>query len=101
MIVYIVNLDVEVLIADEYLAWLRAHADEMRTLPGFLGGRIFEQLEPAPQPGRAVFSVHYRLRDRAAFEDYLREHAPRMREAGLRAFGARVRASRGLLQALE
>ncbi|HET7557868.1 MAG TPA: DUF4286 family protein [Rhodanobacteraceae bacterium] len=99
MIVYIVNLDVEAGIAGEYLAWLRAHADEMLGLPGFLGAEIFERLEPAPESGRTGFSVHYRLRDREAFDAYLQEHAARMREAGLRAFGGRVRASRGLLQA--
>ena len=99
MIVYVVNLDVEIAIAGEYLAWLRAHAEEILGLPGFLGAEIFERLEPVPESGRAGFSVHYRLRDRAAFDAYLRDHAPRLREAGLRAFGERVRASRGLLKA--
>lgn len=99
MIVYVVNLDVEASIAAEYLAWLRAHADEILSLPGFLGAEIFQRLEPVAESGRAGFSVHYRLRDREAFDTYLREHAARMREAGSRAFGERVRASRGLLQA--
>jgi len=101
MIVYIVNLEVEAAIASEYLDWLRAHSDEMLTLSGFLGVEVFERLEPMAGPGRVEFSVHYRLRDREAFDAYLRDHAPRMREAGLRAFGNRVRARRGLLQAVQ
>lgn len=98
MIVYAVELDVDAALADEYLPWLRSHAQEMLALPGFEGAEIFERLEPAPEPGRVGYCVHYRLRDRAAFEAYLRDHAPRMREQGLRAFGERVRAHRGLLK---
>ena len=98
MIVYVVDLDVEAAIASEYLGWLRAHSDEMLTLSGFLGVEVFERLEPLAEPGRMEFSMHYRLRDREAFDVYLRDHAPRMREAGLRAFGDRVRARRSLLQ---
>jgi antibiotic biosynthesis monooxygenase (ABM) superfamily enzyme len=99
MIAYLVELDVEAALAADYLSWLRAHVQEMLALPGFLGAEIFERLEPAPGPGRVGYSVHYRLRDRAAFDAYLREHASRMREAGVRAFGDRVHARRGLLQA--
>jgi hypothetical protein len=101
MIVYAVELEMESALAGEYLPWLRAHAQEMLRLPGFLGAEIFERLEPAPGPGRVGFSVHYRLQDRAASDAYLREHAARMREPGLRAFGDRVVARRGLLQAPE
>jgi len=99
MIVYVIELDVDAALANEYLPWLRAHAQEMLDLPGFTGAEVFECLEPAPEPGRVGYAVHYRLRDRATFEGYLREHAGRMREQGLRAFGDRVRARRALLQA--
>lgn len=101
MIVYVVELDLEAALAGEYLPWLRAHVQEMLGLPGFVSAEIFERLEPASGPGRVGYCVHYRLRDRAAFEAYLREHAACMREAGLRAFGDRVHARRGLLQAPE
>ena len=100
MIVYVVELDMAAALANEYLPWLRTHVQEMLNLPGFVGAEIFERLEPAPAPEQVGYSVHYQMRDRAAFDHYLRDHAPRMREAGLRAFGARVRASRGLLQTL-
>lgn len=99
MIVYAVELDMEAALADEYLPWLRAHVQEMLDLPGFVNAEIFERLEPAPEPGRVGYAVHYRLHDQAAFEAYLSGHAARMREAGLRAFGDRVHARRSLLQA--
>lgn len=98
MIIYTVDLEVEAAIAAEYLAWLQRHVQEMLTLPGFLAAEIFQRIEPAPAEGRASYCVHYRLRDRDAFDQYLTTHASRMREQSLLAFGSRVRAGRGLLQ---
>jgi heme-degrading monooxygenase HmoA len=100
MIVYVVDLEVDEAIASGYLLWLRAHVREMLELPGFEGAQIFERLEPSLTTDGKAYSVHYRLRDREAFEAYLREHAPRMRSAGAR-FGAQVHATRGLLKPLQ
>ena len=100
MITYVVDLEVDAAIAAEYLPWLREHVHEMLALPGFVDAQVFESLDPAPPPGTIAYSVHYRLRDRAAFDEYLRRHATSMRAGGAR-FGERVRASRTLLQALE
>lgn len=101
MIVYVVDLDIDAAIAGEYAIWLRSHVNEMLVLPGFLGADILERIEPAEAPDRKAFSVHYHLRDTDAFDAYLRDHAMRMREAGLQRFGERVRASRGLLKSLD
>lgn len=101
MILYIVDLEVDASIDATYMAWLREHVEEILRLPGFIGAEIFMRLEPPSAPGCRGYSVHYRLRDRVAFDRYLAEHAPRMREAGQRRFGDRFRASRGLLQSLE
>ena len=98
-VVYVVDLDVEAALANEYLAWLREHVREMLALPGFAAAQIYERLETS-SPGRVAYSVHYRLRDRASYDAYLREHAPRMRAAGAR-FADRVHASRRLLRTLE
>ena len=82
----------------EYLAWLDEHVHEMLALPGFTGAEILIRSEPPAPAGRFIVQAHYRLRDRAAWDDYLAHHAPRMREAGLARFGQRVRASRALLE---
>ncbi len=100
MILYVVDLDVDADLAEEYLLWLRAHMREMLKLPGFIDAELVKRLEPPSPEGRVNLGVRYRLRERAAFDDYLREYAPRMRAAGAR-FGERVRASRQLMQTLE
>jgi uncharacterized protein DUF4286 len=99
MILYVVDLDVEAALAREYLQWLSEHVREMLALPGFAAAQVCERLEPS-SPGRLVYTVHYHLRDRAAYDAYLREHASRMRADGSR-FGDRVRASRSLLHVLQ
>jgi quinol monooxygenase YgiN len=100
MIVYVVELEMDAALRDEYLVWLREHVAVMLALPGFLGAQILERREPAPPPGRWAVATHYRLRDRAAWDAYLADHAPRMRAAGLARFGPQVQASRRLLEAL-
>jgi antibiotic biosynthesis monooxygenase (ABM) superfamily enzyme len=98
-LVYEVSLDVEAALAAEYRAWLDAHVAQMLALPGFESAQVFDVIEPV-DPGRVAWCVHYRLRDAAALEAYLRDHAPRMRAEGLARFGERFRASRRVLQAV-
>ena len=96
-VVYEVNLDVDAAIAGEYRAWLGAHAGEIVALPGFTGARTFDVLDPPPAPGRVALCVQYALRDGAALEAYLRDHAPRLRADGIARFGDRFRATRRVL----
>jgi quinol monooxygenase YgiN len=98
MIVYLVELEMDAALRDEYLAWLRGHVAEMRALPGFLGADIMAPVDPPPAEGRGILYAQYRLRDRGAWQAYLAEHAPRMREAGLARFGDRVKATRRVLE---
>jgi quinol monooxygenase YgiN len=98
MIVYVVELEMDAALRDEYLAWLHGHVREMLALPGFLGAELLTPVEPPSPGGRWTVCVHYRLRDRAAWQTYLARHAPRMREAGLARFGDRVQATRRLLE---
>lgn len=96
-IVYEVTLEIDAAIAADYRAWLDAHVADILALPGFTGARIFEVLDPAPPAGTAALCVQYALRDRAAFDAYLRDHAARMRAEGIARFGDRFRASRRVL----
>jgi hypothetical protein len=94
---YEVNLTVDAALADGYLPWLRGHVAAMLALPGFVDAELARVLEPLP-PGCEGWCVRYRLRDAQALAQYLDRHAPAMRADGERRFGARVQASRRVLE---
>jgi hypothetical protein len=96
-LIYEVTLDIDAAIANEYRTWLNRHTAELLALPGFVDARIFDLLEPAA-PGRIGLCVQYTLRDRAAYDAYLRDHAERVRGDGIERFGDRFTATRRLLQ---
>ena len=86
-LVYEVNLEFDRVIEGDYRAWLATHMRDILALPGFTGAEVFEVLDPPPTAGRIGLSVRYFMRDRAALDDYQREHAPRLRAEGLERFG--------------
>lgn len=98
MIVYEVNIDVDAAVAIEFRAWLHGHVAAMLALPGFTGAEVFDVVASPPDPAQSSVCVHYRLRDGAALEDYLREHATRMRADGAARFGDRIRTTRRVLR---
>jgi hypothetical protein len=98
-VIYEVNIEVDGAAHDEYRVWLHDHVAEILALPGFKGAKIFEVLEPPPSAGRVGLCVQYALQDRAALDDYLRDHAPRLRADGMARFGDRFQASRRVLRA--
>lgn len=87
MVVYEVNLEFDVAIAAAYRAWLTTHIQEILALPGFVSAQVHEVTDPLPTAGRVGLSVRYLVRDAEALDDYLRDHAPRMRMEGLERFG--------------
>ncbi len=97
MIVYEVNIEVRDDTYADYRAWLLSHVEHMLALPGFLAAEILEQRDPPPTPGTRALNVQYRLVDETALERYLIEHAPRMREEGVRRFGDAFTATRRVL----
>ena len=100
MVVYEVSIEVDAALRATYLAWLRTHVDEILALPGFTGADIFEVLDPPCEDGASAVCVQYRLRDAAALDAYLRDHAPRLRADGIARFGDRMRARRRVLRPL-
>ena len=100
MIVYEVNIDVREDVFDAYRAWLSPHVAEIRALPGFIGAEIFERRDPPPAPGVRALTVWYRVADEAALQRYFTEHAPRLREDGLRRFGDAASATRRVLASM-
>jgi hypothetical protein len=108
-VIYEVTLHARAVIADACLAWLREHVAAMLALQGFEGAELLAlESESAARGETGVASasderawcVRYRLRDRAALDAYLRDHAPRMRAEGIARFGDAFRAERRILMPL-
>lgn len=95
MVLYEVNVRIAAERAAEVRAWLAVHVDEMLAFDGFTGAEVWDDVETDDGPVHLV--VHYRVRDRAALDAYLRDHAPRMRGDGAARFGDAFTATRRLL----
>ncbi|MCZ6560332.1 MAG: DUF4286 family protein [Gammaproteobacteria bacterium] len=98
-LIYEVTLDVSPDILTEYDAWLEDHVAEMLTIPGFMSAEI-SHIDPQEGqhddwPRRCV---RYRVAKQDVFDDYLQNHAPRMRALGVEKFGDQFRASRRILR---
>lgn len=91
MIVYEVRVSVDAEVAAEYRAWLEPHIREVLSIAGFDHAELYAEDD---DQGHIVWTVRYQLRDRAALEAYLRDHAPRLRADGQARFGGRFTASR-------
>jgi hypothetical protein len=69
--------------ADEWLSWLRAgHAAEV-----LAAGATDVEIVELDGPARSL-EVRYHFPSREAFEQYEKEHAPRLRAGGLQRFPA-------------
>jgi Domain of unknown function (DUF4286) len=97
-VIYEVNIEVDAAAQDDYRAWLHDHIAEILALPGFVRATTFEVLDPPPSAGRVGLCVQYVLKDREALDDYLRDHAPRLRADGVGRFGDRFQATRRVLR---
>lgn len=74
----------EAAVADEWIAWLRD--EHLRDVcdAGALDAEV-TRCDSASGAGTRC-EVRYHFESRAAFERYVREHAPRLREEGLKRF---------------
>jgi len=94
-IVYEVNLEADSDIAAPFDTWLRDHIADMLQFEGFRSAEILD--DASAPPGRIRRIVQYRLRDQAALDDYLAQHATHMRAQGAARFGDRFSAERRVL----
>ncbi|HEY3643986.1 MAG TPA: DUF4286 family protein, partial [Gammaproteobacteria bacterium] len=94
-LIYEVTLDIQADAAVEFDGWLKEHVREMLALPGFHDARILKPEGPEPGTERRV--VQYTLGSRGELDQYLAEHAPQMREDGIKRFGEKMKASRRVL----
>ncbi|KTC97940.1 DUF4286 family protein [Legionella erythra] len=96
MLIYEVNLSVDAAIIDAFMAWLKPHIEELLGFEGFLKAILSVQDEPKDQKQRELV-VHYYLASETHYQQYIRNHAPRMREDGINRFGHQFTATRRVL----
>ena len=94
-VIYEVNLEADAYIAGPFDTWLRDHIADMLQFEGFRSAEILD--DPSAPEGRIRRIVQYRLRDQAALDGYLANHAPHMRAQGVARFGDRFSAERRVL----
>ena len=94
-VLYEVNLEADAAIEGPFDTWLRDHIADLLQLDGFRSAEILD--DSSAPPGRVRRIVQYRLRDQAALDAYLRDHAPRMRSQGVAKFGEAYSADRRVL----
>lgn len=99
MILYEVNVSVKSEIEKEYRAWLKTHIAEMLELPGFIRAETYEPTEKTPD--KIEITMHYFLDSIENMENYLKNHAPRMREDGVNRFKNQFSATRRILKLLK
>ena len=81
---------------------------ELLALDGFIEAQLEQQADPvgavrsteSASVMRAQYTVRYTLRDQESLDCYLIQHAPRLRNDGLRRFPGQVSASRRVLKLL-
>ena len=94
-VLYEVNMEADAAIEGAFDTWLRDHIADLLQFSGFLSAEILE--DRSGPPGRVRRIVQYRLRNQAALDDYVRNHAPRMRAQGIGKFGDRFSTERRVL----
>jgi hypothetical protein len=94
-VLYEVNLEADAAIEAAFDTWLRDHIADLLQFKGFLSAEILG--DDSQPPGKVRRIVQYRLRDQAALDDYVRDHAPRMRAQGIEKFGDRFSTERRVL----
>ena len=93
-VIYEVNLSVSADVLDEYVPWLQQHVEEMLAIDGFESAQLLKICEPPESDDRVGFTVQSQLEGRGAMENYLTDHAERMRQTGVDRFGQYVTATR-------
>ena len=97
MVIYEVNIDVEVVLTERFEPWLEEHIHEMLEFAGFVSAETFQVAEPKLE-GKVRWSIRYSVEGRRALNDYFLNHAAEMRQKAVTQFGDRVSTERRILR---
>jgi hypothetical protein len=98
-IIYEVNLEVDTAIASEFAEWLVPHIQEMIIFDGFKSAQWYsrQNSDENNQAPVHLWTIHYQLEDRTSYDNYVLNHAPRMRDEGILKFSGKFKATRRIL----
>ncbi|MEC8380803.1 MAG: DUF4286 family protein [Myxococcota bacterium] len=98
-LIYEVNLEVNDSIVAHFSDWLTNHIQEMLKFEGFNSAQWYsrQNLDEENHNPVQLWTIHYQLSDREAYEHYILNHAESMRTDGLNRFGGQFQAYRRLL----
>lgn len=99
MVIYEVNLTVNREIFNEYYFWLVEHVKEMLQFRGFMKVEIAQE-KGADEHQAAKLIVQYSVNSEDDLNDYLQNHAAKMREGSIKKFGDKFSATRRVYQTL-
>lgn len=99
MILYEVNARVNVSVSDDYASWLNGHIRQILAISGFTGADWWREFPETD--GCVNFVIHYRLKDDAALDSYLENHAPALRAEAKTLFGEKFSATRRTLKLIQ
>ena len=95
MIVYEVNIEIEPDIYAQYQEWIGPHAQEVTLHKGFQKVDIFETTSDS---GKPLFVCHYWLDTQESLDEYLQNHAPKLRADADKKFGSKIKGIRRVLK---
>ena len=97
MIIYNVTVKVDPSIAEDWLRWMKEeHIPDLMNTGLFCDSRVCRLLEQDESEG-ITYSAQYSCDSMEDYQDYIREHAPAMREKGLKKFGNKFIAFRSVM----
>jgi len=95
MIIYEVNLSIELELESAFIPWLKGHIKEMLSFKGFTSASLLKDVEDIATSENWV--VQYKVESRMELENYFDNHAKEMRQAGLDRFCDGFSATRRIL----
>lgn len=97
MIIYNVTVKVDHTIADEWVNWMKTeHIPDLMKTGLFVDYRLCRLLEQDETEGR-TYTAQYFCDSLEHYHNYIEEHAPKMREKGMKKFGNKFIAFRTVM----
>ena len=95
MIIYEVNLTIQTEIYNDFHKWLNRHIDEMLEYDGFINAKMFYPVENLKS--KKKICIQYSVYSKDDLDNYLINHAKKMRGEAINLFGNSFTAKRRIM----